>query len=59
MALNKQIIQKIVEKTKENEELQEFILNVLQEENRGIGWFKKYYKEEIDKGIVEEEKNEN
>ncbi len=59
MALNKQILQKVKEKTENDKKMQEFIVNVLQEENKGIGWYTKFYKDEIDKAIQGGEKDEN
>lgn len=52
MALNKQILQKISEKTKDDPEMQKFIINILQEENKGIGLYKKLYKGEAEKALL-------
>lgn len=51
MALNKQILQKVVAKTVEEKGMQQFIVSVLQEENKGIGWYTKFYKSEIEKAV--------
>lgn len=59
MALNKQILQKVISKTEKDKIMQTFIVNVLQEENKGIGWYTKFYKGEIEKAIQEGEKHEN
>ena len=44
MALNKTILKKVSQKTKNDKELQDFILTILDEENKGLGQFKKKYK---------------
>ena len=44
MALNKTILKKIAEKTKDDKEQQDFIVSILDEENKGIGQFKKNIK---------------
>jgi hypothetical protein len=59
MALNKQILQKVMSKTEKDKTMQTFIVNVLQEENKGIGWYTKLYKGEIEKAIQEGETDEN
>lgn len=51
MALNKTILKKVAEKTKNDKRQQNFILAILDEENQGIGQFKKKYKAEIEKAI--------
>lgn len=51
MALNKTILKKVVEKTKKDKKQQDFILNILDEENQGLGQFKKKYKAEIEKAV--------
>ena len=56
MALNKTILKKVSQKTKDDKELQEFILTILDEENKGLGQFKKKYKSEIDKAVKGEKK---
>lgn len=59
MALNKQILQKVAAKTNDDPAMREFIVNVLQEENKGIGWYTKFYKVEVEKAIQEDGSNEN
>lgn len=59
MAINKTILHKVTEKTSNNKKMQEFIVNILQEENEGLGWYTKFYKAEIEKVIIEGEDNEN
>lgn len=59
MALNKKILQKVMSKTERDKTMQTFIVNVLQEENKGIGWYTKLYKGEIEKAIQEGETDEN
>lgn len=59
MALNKQILQKVMSKTENDKTMQTFIVKVLQEENKGIGWYTKLYKGEIEKAIQEGETDEN
>jgi hypothetical protein len=59
MALNKQILQKISAKTEDDAIMRNFIIEILQEENKGIGWYTKFYKAEIEKAIQEEKTNEN
>lgn len=51
MALNKTILKKIAEKTKDDKEQQDFIVSILDEENKGIGQFKKKYKAAIQNAI--------
>lgn len=59
MALNKEILQKVMSKTEKDKTMQTFIVNILQEENKGIGWYTKFYKGEIEKVIQEGEPDEN
>ena len=59
MGLNKQILKKLKEKTKDDPQMQQFIINILQEENKGIGWYSKFYKTEIDKAIEGDILNED
>lgn len=56
MALNKTILKKIAEKTKKDKEQQDFILAILDAENKGLGQFKKKYKKEIEKAVTGEKK---
>ena len=51
MALNKTILKKVAEKTKEDKKLQEFIVAILDEENKGLGQFKKFYKLKIEQAV--------
>lgn len=51
MALNKTILKKVSEKTVGEKEQQEFIIKILEEENRGIGHYKKLYKDLIEKAV--------
>lgn len=51
MALNKTILKKIAEKTKDDKKQQDFIVSILDEENKGIGQFKKKYKAAIQNAI--------
>ncbi len=59
MALNKQMLKKVKEKTKNDKKMLEFIVSILQEENKGIGWYTKVYRSEIDKATLEDSENEN
>ena len=43
MALNKTILKKIGEKTRDDKEQQDFIIKILDEENKGLGQFTKVY----------------
>ncbi len=49
MALNKQVLKKIREKTAGDRELQEFLLAVFQYESESNGWFKPKYKELLER----------
>lgn len=53
--LNKKILKKLSEKTKNEHDQKEFIINILKEEVSGLGWFKEKYLNELDK-YVEKEK---
>ncbi|MDD3746870.1 MAG: hypothetical protein PHD70_10410 [Anaerostipes sp.] len=55
MALNKTILKKVSEKTVGKKKQQEFIISILDEENRGIGHYKKFYKELIEKAAKDGE----
>lgn len=57
MALNKKILQKISEKTVDNIQLRDFIVNVLQGENRGVGWINKFYLLELHKAMGDNNEN--
>lgn len=51
MALNKTILKKIGERTKNDKELREFIIKILDEENKGLGQFTKFYEKMIKEAI--------
>ncbi len=55
MALNKTILKKIAEKTKDDKNQQKFIIGILDEENKGLGQFKKKYKAAIDNAVKGDE----
>jgi hypothetical protein len=59
MGLNKKILQKVIQKTKDDIKMQNFIVNILQEENRGNGRYTKFYKEELEKATQEANVDEN
>ena len=51
MALNKKMLQKVKEKTSNDPVMCKFIVEILQGENNGVGWWNKFYKTEIEKAI--------
>lgn len=51
MAINKTILKKIAEKTKNDKKLQEFIVKVLDEENKGLGQFTKVYERLVKEAV--------
>ena len=51
MALNKTILKKIGEKTRDDKEQQDFIIKILDEENKGLGQFTKVYERLIKDAI--------
>lgn len=51
MALNKTILKKVSAKTEKDKKQRDFILTILDEENKGLGQFKKKYKAEIEKAV--------
>lgn len=53
--INRDILKKLSEKTKDEENQKEFIMEILQEESKGLGWYMKFYKDEIEK-FAEKEK---
>lgn len=59
MALNKIILKKVAEKTKDDQQMKKFIVNILQEENRGISWYNKLYNREISNAIKDGWKSED
>lgn len=56
MALNTTILKKVVEKTKDDKSQREFIVSILNAENRGLGQYKKKYKTAIENAIKDDEK---
>lgn len=54
MALNKTILKKVSEKTKSDQKQKEFIVQILDAENKGIGQYKKLYKEKISEATRDE-----
>ncbi len=55
MALNKTILKKVGEKTKDDQRQQKFIMEILDAENKGLGQFKKIYKNRIKEAVVDGE----
>lgn len=53
--INRDILKKLSEKTKNEENQKEFIMEILQAESKGLGWYMSFYKEKIEK-FVEKEK---
>ena len=53
-SLNKTILKKLSEKTKNDPGQKEFIINILREEASGLGWFKEKYEKELEKYIDRE-----
>lgn len=51
MALNKTILKKVDEKTRGNKNQKDFIVAILEEENKGIGHYKKFYKEKVEQAV--------
>lgn len=51
MSLNKTILKKVAEKTKDDKRQREFIVQILDEENKGLGQFKKIYKTTIENAV--------
>lgn len=51
MALNKTILQKINEKTKDDEQQRNFIVEILNKENEGLGQYTKTYENLIKEAI--------
>lgn len=52
--LSKEILKKISEKTKNEKNQKEFILEILNEECKGLGWYNKFYLEKLDKYAIKE-----
>lgn len=51
MALNITILKKVNEKTMDDHQQQDFIVKILDEENKGLGQFKKVYEKLIKEAI--------
>ena len=51
MALKKTILKKDGERTKDDKEQREFIIKILEEENKGLGQFTKLYEKLIKEAI--------
>lgn len=49
MALNKTIINKVMEKTKHESAIREFLMNLIQFESESPGWWKARYNEFLEK----------
>lgn len=49
MSINKKMVGKISEKTNKNPVLKSFIMKMLVEESRGLGWYKDKYIAELEK----------
>lgn len=49
MALNKKILEKISQKTVENTAMKNFLVEILQVESKGRGWFKSEYSSILEK----------
>ena len=58
MALNKTILKKVGEKTKDDQRQQKFIMEILDAENKGLGQFKKLYKNQIKEAVRDGEEEE-
>ncbi len=52
--INMDILKKLNEKTKNENNQKEFIMEILQLESQGLGWFKKPYNEKIEKYVNKE-----
>lgn len=52
--INRSILKKLNEKTKNEENQREFIMEILQAETRGLGWYKNFYKEKIEEFAAKE-----
>lgn len=59
MGLNKKILNKVTIKTKDDMKMREFIINILQAENRGIGQYTKFYREQLEKATEGDKTNED
>lgn len=49
MGLNKKILEKIFKKTKDDEEMKNFLISILQAENKGIAHYKQEYNLQLEK----------
>lgn len=56
MGLNKKILEEISEKTKDDEEMKNFLISILQIENKGIGHYKQEYNLQLEKYCKEVER---
>lgn len=56
--LNSKILKKINDKTKDELKQRDFIVSILKEESKGIGWYTKLYMNELDKYTKEGDKCE-
>lgn len=52
--INMDILKKLNEKTKGDNVQKEFIMEILQIESKGLGWFKKTYNDKLDKYVNKE-----
>ncbi|AZV56428.1 hypothetical protein [Clostridium sp. AWRP] len=59
MGLNRKILNKIVTKTNDDKRMQKFIINILQAENKGIGRYTKFYRDQLEKATEEAKANED
>lgn len=53
MALNKDILKKLGEKTKKEKSVQEFLVDIFQYESSPKGWYTKKYKELLENHVEE------
>ena len=56
MTISKAMMTKIAEKTQDNNAQRSFIVSILEEENKGIGWYKEKYKQELKNAVEEEDR---
>ena len=54
MALNKDILKKLGEKTKKEKPVQELLVDIFQYESSPKGWYTKKYKELLEKHVEEQ-----
>ena len=48
MSINTDLLRRLKSKTENDPEIQKFLLQILQKEKEGLGWYKDYYKEKIE-----------